>query len=101
VDIRQVRLQLQRQIKQQVGGGGGGTTNIMMRQRHCLQVPCVCLAGLHPPAAIAPAALSTHSFPPKERRIQELEAQLAEAQEQLEGTRALRAVGQDALDQAR
>lgn len=37
----------------------------------------------------------------QERRIQELEGQLADAAQQLDATRSLRAVSQDALDQAR
>ena len=53
VDLRQVRLEMQRRLKQQ------------------------------------------------ERRIQELEAAAADAAQQLEATRALRTVSQDALDQAR
>lgn len=38
---------------------------------------------------------------PQERRIQELEGQLADTQQQLDSTKALRAISQDALDQAR
>lgn len=46
---------------------------------------------------LLPLATSTQ----QERRIGELETQLAESQQQLEATRSLRAVSQEALDQTR
>jgi hypothetical protein len=83
VDLRQVRLQMQRQLKQQVGAV---PWLFVSPFRHASQ-----LVTLSEPESKREQA----------RRLQELEGQLADGQQQLDATRALRAISQEALDQAR
>lgn len=115
VNLTEVRLQLQRQLMQQVSslckatGCGGSMTGacrcfaaLLDLCRHGLGVALVSvLAALdqctHGRGLQQLSVCWPHNL--QERRIAELESQLAELQQQLEAARSNRTVTQEALDQ--